>query len=605
MAERHTLVHQLRDWAARFPDKGALFAMNAGGFWDMTTWGEYARLVDLTARGLLALGHQVGDAVALLGGNRPEWVICQMGIMSAAGIPGPIYTTLTVEQTAYIASHCKAKIAICDTNLQLAKYRAAIAEGLLDVEWLICMDAVDEPAENTLSLTDLWARGEAVESAKVDARVDGLQVRDTALLIYTSGTTGQPKGAMLCHEGMCMIGAAVEKDYPELLALRDAAGEEMRVLSYLPLCHVAEQMFTNFLTLAAGGEIYFCPDLKKVKDYLLAARPTVFLAVPRVWEKFEAVLRGKFAEATGVKAKLLGWARKTEFAAFQDGVATGEPKISFSRKMANAVVLKKLLGALGLDKLAIAVSGAAPISTSTLEFFASIGICIHEGFGMTETSGACTANPYLVPRFGTVGRPLTGVEVRIAEDGEIMLRGPNMTLGYLYMPEKTAELYAEDGWMHTGDLGSVDADGFLRITGRKKDIIITAGGKNIAPAEMEGHIKAIPGVGQAVVVGDRQPYLCALVVLDTEALPELAKASGATLGPLAQMAVDPKVCAYIQQQVESGCNAAVARYQTVKKTKVLPLEFTLESGEMTPTMKIKRNVVNERFAGEIASFYED
>ncbi|MEM9730488.1 MAG: AMP-binding protein, partial [Myxococcota bacterium] len=315
-------------------------------------------------------------------------------------------------------------------------------------------------------------------------------------------------------------------------------------------------------------------------------------------------LRGKMAEATGIKAKLAQWARDTELAAFKEEAASGRPVSSFSRNLANKLVISKIKDALGLDALDVALSGAAPISTSTLEFFASIGIPIHEGYGMTETTAFASVQPYGRPKFGTIGKALPRVEVKIAEDGEIMLKGDNMTKGYFRLPEKSAELYDDDGWMHTGDLGTLDDQGFISITGRKKDLIITAGGKNVAPAEMEGYIQSIPGVGQAVVVGDRQPFLCALIVLDPEALPALEEASGVGgLGDVATAAASSEVRKFIEAQIEQVCNSKVARYQTIKKINVLPTVFSVDGGELTPTLKVKRNVVNEKYAKEIGEFY--
>ncbi|MGB5193115.1 MAG: AMP-binding protein, partial [Polyangiales bacterium] len=413
------------------------------------------------------------------------------------------------------------------------------------------------------------------------------------------GTTGLPKGAMLTHRGIELIANAVTTVFPFLKE------HEPRSVSYLPLCHAAEQGITNFAGLATHGQVFFCADLTQIKDYLIEVHPTIFLAVPRVWEKFESALRGKLAEATGLKATLAKWARETELEAFRKEMATGRPVKSLSRSLANKLVISKIKEALGLDALQVALSGAAPISVSTLEFFASIGLPIHEGYGMTETTAFASVQPFGRPRFGTIGKPLPGVEVKIAADGEIMLKGANMVKGYHRLPDKTAELYDDDAWMHTGDLGMIDEDGFIAITGRKKDLIITAGGKNVAPAEMEGYLQSIPGVGQAVVVGDRQPYLSALIVLDPEALPELevaAQISGLT--DVAAAARNPDVKAYIERRMQEVCNAKVARYQTIKKIQVLPTTFSVDGGELTPTLKVKRNVVGEKYAKEIAAFYE-
>jgi long-chain acyl-CoA synthetase len=598
MAKTWTLPRQIAKFAAERPDRKALVEMSPDGNWVSTTWSEYWDAVRGLAKALIGLGVQPGDGVALIGNNRSDWVIAQMGISAAGAVPAPIYVTNTVEQVAYIVKHCRAKVAICDSQAQLDKYLLALDRGLIDVEHIITMDPVDAGREMVITLADAIARGSEEGDAEVERRMAAAKPDDLALLIYTSGTTGVPKGAMCSHRGIEAMGQALIETYPEMMEI-----DPSRYVSYLPLCHVAEQVFTNFVGLRVGSETYFCSDLAKIKDHLVAARPHLFFAVPRVWEKFEAALTTNLLSATGMKAKLAAWARRVELESFKRSVETGDAVDTFQRRLANKLVISKIKSAIGLDQLLGAGSGAAPAAHSTLEFFASIGVPIHEGFGMTETTGMATANPLGRPRFGTVGQPLPGVQVRIAEDGEILLRGANMVSGYLYMPDMTKELWTEDGWLRTGDLGAIDDDGFLSITGRKKDLLITAGGKNVAPAEMENHLQGIPGVGQAVVVGDRQPYLCAILALEEEALPDLCRAAGVPVAPLGEIAKNAKVRAFLADRVESDCNAKVARYQTIKKFEVLPHMLSVDGGELTPTMKVKRNVINEKYKGLIDGMY--
>ena len=598
MGRTWTLPGQIAHWANEKPNRKAIHEMDADGNWHSTTWSEYWQTVRDTAKGLITLGLKPGDGVALVGDNRRDWVISQFGITAAGGVPAPIYTTNTIDQVAYIVKNCGARIAVCDGKEQLNKYLTAIDRGSMTLDHIVTMDPIQSGRDLVISLADVIARGRAEPDTELDRRLDAVKPEDTGLLIYTSGTTGVPKGAMYSHRGMDAISKSVVETYPEL-----SEKDPSRYISYLPLCHAAEQAFTNFLGLRAGTEIYFCPDITKIKDYLAAARPHLFFAVPRVWEKFEAALVGNLSQATGLKAKLADWARKVEFESFEKGLRNGHAVNSFRRRLANKLVISKIKTALGLDQMIAAGSGAAPIAQSTLEFFASIGIPIHEGYGMTETTAMATGQPLNRPRFGTVGQALPGVEVRIAEDGEILLRGENMISGYLKLPDESAELYTDDGWLRTGDLGTLDNDGFLRITGRKKDLLITAGGKNVAPAEMENHLQGIPGVGQAVVVGDRQPYLCALLVLDEEALPDLCKEAGVPLASLSEVAKDPRIRTFLETRVESDCNRKVARYQTIKKFEIVPQAFSVEGGELTPTMKVKRNVVNEKYAAIIDAMY--
>ena len=599
MTLQGTMLSRIEGWAKSNGGDAAIHDRNPDGTWANTTWAGYWASIRRVGKGLMALGLQPNDCVAIVGANRRDWVICQHGINAAQGVPAPLYTTLLPEQMEYIIGNAQSKIVICDDQTQLDKY-ISIAKGESTIEHIVTMDDLGSSDPRVITLAALMEKGDSVDDAELDARLAAVQMDDVALLIYTSGTTGLPKGAMLTHRGIDLIANAVAEVFPSLLETKT------RAVSYLPLCHAAEQGMTNFAGLMVQAETYYCSDLTQIKDYLGEVHPTLFLAVPRVWEKFEAALRGKLAEATGIKAKLASWARQTELDAFKQEAATGRPVSSFSRNLANKLVISKIKDALGLDQLQVALSGAAPISVSTLEFFASIGLPIHEGYGMTETTAFASVQPYGKLRLGTIGKPLPGVEAMIADDGEILLKGINMVKGYLRLPEKTAELYDEEGWMHTGDLGAIDEDGYISITGRKKDLIITAAGKNVAPAEMEGHLQSIAGVGQAVVVGDRQPYLSALIVLDPEALPELEVASQISgLSDVATAARNPDVNRYIEEEMQEVCNSKVARYQTIKKIRILPTVFSVDGGELTPTLKVKRNIVNEKYASEIAAFYAE
>ena len=593
----HTLVHRLADWAEKKPNSPSIHG-KVDGAWASRTWAQYWGDVRLFAKGLIALGHQRGECVAIVGDNRMEWVICELGIMAAGGIPAPIYTTELPERVAYIVGNAEAKLAICDTAAQYAKYTGAIADGLMSLDRIITMDSFDA-GEEAITFDALLALGREQDDAELDARIDALSVDETGLLIYTSGTTGKPKGVMLEHGGMTTVVDAIMQRTPDF-----ASGAiEYRTVSYLPLCHAAEQLLTTMGHIATGGQVYFCSDLTQIKEFLTEVRPSIFLGVPRVWEKFEAALSAAFADATGLKAKLLGWARGVELNAVREQARTGREVGGLSRKLANKI-LHGVRAKVGFDNVHFAVTGSAPISVGTLEFFASLGVVIYEAYGMSETTGVCTVGVPGRPRFGRVGTALNGVEIRIAEDGEIQLKGRIMTKGYLRLEAETAELYTEDGWLCTGDIGDLDADGHLAITGRKKELLITAGGKNVAPVEMEAHMQQIRGVAQAVVVGDRMPYLSALITIDSEALSSLAQEFGgdATVPALSK---NEAFRAHIEKSIESQCNAKVARYLTIKKFKLLPTEFSVEGGELTPTMKLRRKEITAKYADEIEAFYAD
>ena len=593
----HTLVHRLADWAEKKTNLPSVHG-KVNGEWASRTWGEYWRDVRLFGKGLIALGHKRGECVAIVGDNRMEWVICELGIMAAGGIPAPIYTTELPERVAYIIGNAQAKLAICDSKAQYAKYTDAIADGLMSIERIITMDSFDA-GDEAITFDALLALGRDQDDAELDARIDALSVDDTGLLIYTSGTTGKPKGVMLEHGGMNTVVDAIMQRTPDF-----ASGAiEYRTVSYLPLCHAAEQLLTTMGHLATGGQVYFCSDLSQIKDFLTDVRPSVFLGVPRVWEKFEAALSAAFAEATGVKAKLLGWARGVELNSVREQARTGREVSSISRTLANKI-LHGVRAKVGFDNVHFAVTGSAPISVGTLEFFASLGVVIYEAYGMSETTGVCTVGVPGRPRFGRVGTALDGVEIRIADDGEVQLKGRIMTKGYLRLEAETAELYTEDGWLCTGDIGDLDADGHLAITGRKKELLITAGGKNVAPVEMEAHMQQIRGIAQAVVVGDRMPFLSALITIDSEALASLAHEFGGepTVAALSQNDLFRK---HIESSIETHCNAKVARYLTIKKFTLLSTEFSVEGDELTPTMKLRRKEIAAKYADEIDAFYAD
>ncbi len=595
MPDAKTLVDLMRHWATTIGDRPAIHG-RVDGVWKRQTWAEYWTAARQVAKGLIALGHEEGQCVGVVGANRMEWVISQMGIIAARGIPAPSYPTNTLEQVAHILRNSEARIAIADTPELLARWREAAASNGTELAKTVAMVGAGDEASMTLDA--LRSLGQEQGDVELERRLAAITEDDTCLLIYTSGTTGVAKGVELDHGNILFMARTLMERVDVL-----GSPELYRSVSYLPLCHVAEQLLTNFMQIGTGGQVYFCPELTEVKEYLLQVRPTCFAAVPRVWEKFQAALEARLAEATGVKAKLAAWARRVEGEAAEVERTTGRKVGGFQRWLANKLVIGKVKAALGLDELLLAGTAAAPISVGTLEFFASLGIPIHEAYGMSETTGLVTLNPLGRARFGTVGTALDDVEVQIADDGEIICRGRNMTKGYLRMPDQSRELLGDEGWLHTGDLGEIDDDGYVKITGRKKDILITAGGKNVAPAEMEGYINQIPGVGQVVVVGDRMPYLSALITLDPENLDELASASGAPRAEADAMARDERVATYIQTRIEADCNAKVAQYQTIKRIKVLPVEFSVDGGELTPTMKVRRAEVTSKYAAEIDALY--
>ena len=602
--EPRTLVHHLARWAERRPAQPAIHGKRDGR-WVRLSWSEYHQRARAVAKALIHHGHEPGERVVLTGANQPEWVQIQSGAQIARGVPAPIYGTCTLEQTAYIVKHSGARFWFCDGAEQLAKLLECERRGLCErAKLLVTFRPVPSDDPRVTSLDDFLHLGHQQDDHEVDARFAALTDDETCLMIYTSGTTGVPKGVEIDHGGQMVIGNALLQLAPEFLDGR----AEYHSVSYLPLSHQAEQLLTNVLSLTVGGQVYFCPEIGQVKDFLAEVRPTIFLGVPRVWEKFEAALRARLGQTQGLRAKLASWARATELASFYEQVERGvrvEAHMPVKRRVARALVIDKVKTALGLDRLQVGITGSAPMAPKTQEFFASLGICILDAYGLTETSGAASISDPLRPRFGTVGKPFGGVEVRIGEAGEIQLKGRNMTKGYLDMPEESATLYTDDGWLRTGDQGELDSEGNIKITGRLKELIITAGGKNVAPVELEQYVQPIPGVGQVVVVGDRMPFLSALITLDPDNLGALAEAAGTVSAPMAQLAADPKVKAFFEKEIESRCNAKVARYQTLKKIHVLPEEFSVEGGELTASMKLRRPQIAHKHAAVIDAFYAE
>ncbi len=591
MPTRDSIPHRLLKQAKERPTAIA-YQAKANGRWVPTTWRGFADQVRLAARALIALGFPRGGKVAILGFNRPEWVILDHAAMMAGGAAAGIYTTCSAEEIQYIVHHSEALVVLVENADQLAKVKAKRDELPL-LKSIVMMRGASATGGDVLTWDDFLAAGNAVPEASLDERIDAIEQSDLATLIYTSGTTGPPKGVMLSHHNLSWTSRT-------LIDVAGGVRENETSLSYLPLSHVAEQMATIHMPATIGSTVYFAESLEKIADNLKDCRPTVFFGVPRIWEKFHAVLSGKLAEVTGVKAKLVAWARGvcTQVNALRD---RGQPlprHVELQYRLADRLVISKLKQALGFDRAHTLISGAAPIAADVLEFFASIDLPVREIYGQSEDCGPTSYNLAGKTKIGTVGPPLPGLEVKIADDGEILVRGPNVFLGYYKEPEATAEAL-HDGWLATGDLGAFDPDGFLSITGRKKEIIITAGGKNIAPKNIEAALKQSPIIGEAVVIGDRRKYLTVLVTLDEAAARKVVPDAP----DVAALASAPQIRSAIQVQVDQ-VNQSLARVEQVKKFAILSRPFGIDSGELTPTLKIKRKVVAQKYAREIEAMYE-
>ncbi|MDQ3366543.1 MAG: long-chain fatty acid--CoA ligase [Myxococcota bacterium] len=599
MPTRDSIPHRLLKQAELRPTAVA-YQAKVNGRWQPTTWRAFADQVRLAARALIALGFPRGGKVAILGFNRPEWVILDHAAMMAGGAPAGIYTTCSAEEVQYIVHHSEASLVLVEDAAQLAKLKERRDEMPL-LKTIVMMRGATATGGDVLTWDDLLAKGEPVADAKLDERLDAIEPADLATLIYTSGTTGPPKGVMLSHGNLSWTaqtlidvsgGSAEDQDDKRGRPEPDVS------LSYLPLSHIAEQMATVHMPASTGSMVYFAESIEKVPENLKDCRPTVFFGVPRIWEKFHAAVAGKLAAVTGTKARLVAWARKvcTDVNAHRDRGEALPRLLGLQYAIANKLVISKLKAALGFDRARSLISGAAPIAPDVLEFFASLDLPVREIYGQSEDTGPTSFNLEGKTKLGTVGPPLPGLECKIADDGEILVRGPNVFLGYYKEPEATAEAL-QDGWLCSGDLGAFDKDGFLTITGRKKEIIITAGGKNIAPKNIEAAIKQSPLVGEAVVIGDRRKFLTLLITLDEDAARKVA--------PDATMLTEaPQITSAIQVQIDL-VNQSLARVEQVKKFAILARPFGIDTGELTPTMKIKRKVVAQKYAREIEAMYVD
>jgi len=512
--------------------------------------------------------------------------------MAVGGVPAGIYTTCSPGEVQYIVDHAEAPLILVENREQWEKVRQERARlpRLRHVVMMRGAESVQDPM--VLSWDAFLAKGESVEEGFVTESVKALQPDQTATLIYTSGTTGPPKGVMLTHENLAWTARIARR----LVNL----GPNDCTLSYLPLSHIAEQMFTLHGPVSGGGAVYFAESLDALPDNLRSVQPTVFFGVPRIWEKLHTGIVNKLKLTDGPKAQLVKWAQGVgrEVATQKNQKSTLSPLLQARYLVANRLVFSPLKEALGLGRARVCISGAAPIAREVLEFFAGFDVIVHEVYGQSEGCGPTAFNVPGRTRYGTVGPVVPGVKVKCSEDGEILVKGPNVFAGYFKDEETTGETLI-DGWLHSGDLGERDAYGFLSITGRKKDIIITAGGKNIAPKNIEAAIKNTDIVGEAVVIGDRRKYLSALISLDPEELERFAHSQGMSLDDAWD---SPVTRDYLEAEIDA-VNAAFARVEHIRKFTILERPLSVEEGELTATLKVKRKVVNERFGDEIEAMY--
>jgi long-chain acyl-CoA synthetase len=555
------------------------------------TWGEYADKVREYAAGLAALGLGKGDTMAIMLTNRPEFHMVDSAAMHLGATPFSVYNTYSPEQIAHLVSDSEATVLV--TEQAFLERMLKVNEECGAVEHVISVDG----GENAMTLDELADRGE--DDFDFEGTWKSVEPDDILTLIYTSGTTGPPKGVQLTHANL----VSAVQSFDEIISFPD----DGRVVSYLPMAHIAERNCSHYLPMMLGFTTTCCPDPRQVVGYLPEVRPTWFFAVPRIWEKLKAGLEATMAaEEDEQKKQATKWALDVGMKRVQ-AVQAGEEisdELEQEWQKADEMVLSKIREKLGLNELESCNVGAAPTPREVIEFYHSIGIPLAELWGMSETCGAGTCNPPEKIKIGTVGPTAPGIEIKLGEDGEVLVKGGIVMTGYRNEPEKTKETIDDDGWLHTGDIGEIDDDGYLTIVDRKKELIINAAGKNMSPANIESKLKAAgPLIGQAIAIGDGRSFNVALITLDPDALPGFAKEKGLSGSSPDEVADEEAVQEAVQAEVDKA-NEQLARVEQIKKFTVLPTDWEPGGEELTPTMKLKRKPIAEKYGDEIEALYE-
>ena len=577
------------------PDVPAYFSKQNGTY-QASTWGEVGKQVESFAKGLISLGFREGQTLAILSNNRPEWLIAAISAQSSHGVCTGIYNSCSPEEILHLLSHCEAPLVVVENGKRFREQIKPILSQLPNLSKIILIESDDiEHSDQIITFSQVIEKGTCIASKVLTERTARIRPEGVATLIYTSGTTGPAKAVMLSHRSIYWTVSTCVKIF-EL-------GEADRMISYLPLAHIAEQMFSLYVPIYSGMNLYFAESMDKLPENLKEVQPTLFFGVPRVYEKFHAKIAPKLESATGLQAHILRFAQKSAQTYWNyDHRNLPIPLVTRSKiALARQLVFNKLKTLIGLKQVRVCVSGAAPLSKEIVSFFTGLDLPIYEVYGQSEDCGPTTFNIPRATRLGTVGKPLPGLQVKIESDGEICVKGPNVFKGYLKDEVATAETL-KDGWLHSGDIGHLDEEGYLHVTDRKKDLLITAGGKNISPQNLEGMLKQIPFVNLAVVIGDQKKYLSALLTPNPEALSLFAKENALEVSDVADLVKHPKILSELQNRINQ-INQTLATVEQIKRFNLLPQDFSIENGELTPTMKIKRKVINSRYQEQIAALY--
>jgi long-chain acyl-CoA synthetase len=596
---RRTLPQVFKQCVQKYGDRVAM-RKKEYGLWHDISWSEYYRKVQCAGSALLSMGLENGDRVSIIGDNCPEWVIIDMATQCAGGVSVGIYATNAWPQVEYVVENSESKFLFAENEEQLDKWlnfrdKASRLQKVIvwDLEGLRHFE--DEMVMTYEELLEVGRQIFEKEPSLLENRMDEITPDDLALLIYTSGTTGPPKGAMLTHGNITWMGEVGQNIVP--------VEEGSEVLSYLPLCHIFERLFSVIFHVTYGTIVNFIENVDTVTDNMREISPTIGYAVPRIWEKYLSAVYIRMSDAT--------WFKKLVFyMALKIGQRRTTLRMQFKPvpyylealyQLAYFAVFRKLKERLGFDRMEVAVTAAAPISHDVIHFFQSIGVNFIEAYGQTEGTGVTTISRLGKLKLGKVGTPLDGVEVRLAEDGEILVKSPGVFKGYYKQPEASAEAL-KDGWLHSGDVGEFDEDGYLKITDRKKDIMVTAGGKNIAPQYIENQLKFSTYINDAVIIGDNRKFITALIMIDEENVVKYAQDNKIQFSTYKDLTQDPDIMKLIGQEVDK-VNASLSRVEQIKKFTILPKRLYEEDGEVTPTMKVKRASINEQFADLIDAMY--
>lgn len=586
-----TVWEVLEKTVQKHGNQNALVSRTSAG-WQAMTWSQVSQSIQSIATKMLESDLKHLDRIAILSNNRKEWFLANIAAIASGGVPFGIYATCSPDQCFYILNHSAAKFVFVEDEQQLAKI-CSIKHKLPNLKKIIVFDPEAKfQGDDILSFTNF--KSDSNDFSALKERISQQNENDLATLVYTSGTTAHPKAVMLSHKNLTWMADNFFKNYIPV-------SPEDSYLSYLPLSHIAEQLTSIHGPIQGGYQIYFAESMEKMPDNLKEVSPTLFLGVPRVWEKIESKLNEKISTAPKTKQLLLTASRYLANQKLLEN--NSSPLINVGYKIADKIILSKLKNALGFGRCRIFLTGAAPISPKTLAFFYSLGICISEAYGLSESTGPTSFNLYPNQfKLGSVGKPLKGSDLKIAEDGEILVKGPHVFLGYLDDKESTSASLTSNGWLRTGDLGKLAKDGFVHVTGRKKNLIITAGGENISTEMLEDHFKTIEGIEHVVAIGDQKKYITLLFTIELESAKKLSKKLGSLAQTRQQIAKCPIFNEHINSQIQE-INKKLARVQTVKKFKILENPFEESSGELTPTLKVKRNIVLTKFQDTIEEMY--